>query len=87
MNADMQRDRQETHALIDLLPPGKLGAVRNLLEAFLGEDGDSLSSAEAKAIHDADEWSKRHEPIAHENVLAEFGLTTADWEQMSRERE
>ena len=85
MNVDTQLERQQTHALIDLLPPAKLGAVRHLLEAFLDEDSDTLSPAEAKAIAEADEWSKKHEAVAHEQVLAEFGLTVADWERMSRE--
>jgi hypothetical protein len=52
--------------------------VRNLLEAFLDEESDTLSPAEAKAIAEADEWSKYNEPIPHEQVLAEFGLSMAD---------
>ena len=85
MALDFQQERQQAHALIDQLPPAKLGAVRNLLEVFLEEDSDTLSPAEAKAISEADEWSKHNEPIPHEKILAEFGLTMADWEKMSRE--
>jgi hypothetical protein len=81
MSLDLQQERQQAHALIDLLPPARLGAVRNLLEAFLDEDSDTLSPAEAKA----DEWSRHNEPIPHEQVLAEFGISIADWEKMSRE--
>jgi len=84
MAPDLQQERQQAHALIDLLPPAKLGAVRNLLEVFLDEDSDTLSPAEAKAIAEADEWSRHNDPIPHEKVLAEFGLTMADWEQMGR---
>ena len=47
--------------------------------------GDTLSPAEVKAIAEADEWLKHNQPIPHEEVLAEFGLTMADWEKMSRE--
>jgi hypothetical protein len=82
---DPQQERQQIHSLVDLLPPAKLGALHNLLEVFLQEESDTLSPAEAKAIAEADEWSKHHEPIPHEQVLAEFGLTVADWEKMSRE--
>lgn len=85
MALDLQQERQQAHALLDLLPPAKLGAVRSLLEAMIDEDGDTLSPAEAKAIAEADEWSKHNDPIPHEQVLAEFGLTMADWEKMSRE--
>ena len=38
-----------------------------------------------QAVAAADEWSKHNEPIPHEQVLAEFGLTMADWEKLSRE--
>ena len=79
MSLDLQQERQQAHALIDLLPPA------NLLEVFLDEDGDTLSPAEARAIAEADEWSKHNEPIPHEQVLAEFGLSMADWEKISRE--
>jgi hypothetical protein len=49
------------------------------------EDRDTLSPAEAKAIAEADEWTKHNDPIPHEQVLAEFGLTVAEWERISRE--
>jgi hypothetical protein len=85
MSLDLQHERQQAHALIDLLPPAKLGAVRNLLEVFLDEDSDALSPVEAKAIAEAEEWSRHNELIPHEQVLAELGLSVADWEKMSRE--
>ncbi|MBN8733914.1 MAG: hypothetical protein J0L64_25480 [Acidobacteria bacterium] len=85
MALDLQQERQQAHALLDLLPPAKLGAVCSLLERMIDEDGDTLSPAEAKAIAEADAWSKHNEPIPHEQVLAEFGLTMADWEKLSRE--
>ena len=49
------------------------------------EHRDTLSPAEARAILEADEWSKHNDPISHEQVLTEFGLSLADWEKMSRE--
>lgn len=77
--------REHAHELIDQLDPGRLAAVVHLLEAFLDEDGDTLSPSEAKAIAEAEEWSRHNEPIAHEQVLADFGLTMDEWEKMSRE--
>lgn len=85
MALDLQQQRQQAHALLDQLPPAKLGAVHSLLEVMIDEDGDTLSPAEAKAIAEADEWLKHNQPIPHEQVLAEFGLSVADWEQISRE--
>jgi len=81
---DFQQERQQALALIDLLPPAKLGAVRNLLEVFVDEDCDAVSAAEANAIAEADEWSNHNEPIPHDQVLAEFGLSAAAWEKMTR---
>ena len=66
---------------------GQLAAVVHLLETMVspGEDGDALSNAERKAVAKADEWLKHNQPIPHEDVLAEFGLTMADWEKMGQE--
>ena len=74
--------------LLERLGPGQLAAVVHSLETMISpeEDSDTLSPAEAKAIAEADEWSKHNEPIPHEQVLAEFGLTMGDWEKISRER-
>lgn len=82
---DLLQERQQLHSLVDRLPPARLGAVRNLLEGILDEDRDTLSPAEAKAIAEAEESSKHNDPIPHEEVLAEFGLSMADWEKLSRE--
>jgi hypothetical protein len=80
-------DKQHAVELLERLGPSQLAAVVRLLETMISpeEDGDTLSPAEAKAIAEADEWSKHNEPIPHEQVLAEFGLSMADWEKMSRE--
>lgn len=77
--------REHASQVLDRLDPGRLAAVVHLLEAFPDEDSDTLSVAEQKAIAEADEWLKHNEPILHEQVLAEFGLTVADWERISLE--
>jgi hypothetical protein len=87
MTASSLEDK--AHELLGQLKPGKLAAVVHLLEVMVHdddiEDSDTLSAAEAKAIAEAEEWSKHNAPIPHEQVLAEFGLSMADWEKMSRE--
>jgi len=35
-------------------------------------------------VAEAREWLKHNKPIRHEEVLAEFGLTMADFERMGR---
>lgn len=87
----MAADKLESkaHELIGQLNAGKLAAVVHLLEVMVHDEDiderDTLSPAEANAIAEADEWSKSNAPIPHEQVLAEFGLSTAEWEKMSRE--
>ena len=83
----MAADIQHAHRLLDQLGPGQLAAVVHLLETMVPpeEDGDTLSNAERKAVAEADEWLKHNRPIEHEEVLAEFGLTTADWDKMGQE--
>jgi len=83
----MAIDKQHAHQLLDQLDPGQLAAVVHLLETMVppDEDGDTLSNAERKAVAEADEWLKHNQPIPHAEVLAEFGLTMADWEKMGKE--
>jgi hypothetical protein len=58
-----------------------------LLEVMVSreEENDTLSLAERNAISEADEWLKHNQPIPHERVIAEFGLTMGDWEKMINE--
>jgi hypothetical protein len=83
----MAADIQHAHHLLDQLGPGQLAAVVHLLETMVSpeEDRDTLSNAERKAVAEADEWLQHNQPIPHEEVLAEFGLTMADWEKMGQE--
>ena len=92
MAANTSEAKQHAHHLVDQLAPGQLAAVVHLLETMISpdmvspeEDADTLSNAERKAVTEADEWLKRNQPIPHEEVLAEFGLTMDDWEKMGQE--
>jgi hypothetical protein len=80
-------DRHHAHRLLDRLGSGQLNAVVRLLETMIApdEDGDTPSNAGRSAIAEADEWLKHNQPIAHEEVVADFGLTVADWEKMGDE--
>ncbi|MBI5283011.1 MAG: hypothetical protein HY858_15100 [Candidatus Solibacter usitatus] len=86
MNADT---RQQVHALIDQLPPVQLAAVQGLLEAMVDPvalslaqaplDDEPLTREESDALDRSEESLKHNKPIPHEEVLAEFGLTMADF--------
>ncbi len=83
----MASDVRHAHQLLDQLAPNQPAAVVHLLETIVSheEDRDSLRNSERKAIGEADEWLTQNRPISHENVLAELGVTSADWDKMAEE--
>jgi len=83
----MNTDRQHAHHLLDQLEPRALAAVVRLLEKIVSpeENRETLSNAERLALAEADGWLAHNKPIPHEEILSEFGITVADWENMGRE--
>ncbi len=84
MGTDVTQERQQAHALLDMLPEEKLTAVRSLLEVMLEPLSRSLASAQveeeeitpetAAALDRARASLARGEGIPHEDILREFGL-------------
>src|SRR5438128_1306852 len=73
--------RQQVHALLDMLPAEKLNAVRSLLEAMLDPNsGDEpLTEEDRRAVAASREWFKeKPEGISFEQVLADCGITLDD---------
>jgi hypothetical protein len=84
MDRDLSQERRQAHALLDLLPPAKLGAVCSLLEVMVDEgDGEELTEEDRVAIQVGLDSLKKHGPIPMDEVLADFGLTMADFEKMA----
>lgn len=85
MEPNLDQERREAHALLDLLPREKLNAVRGLLEVMVEPLSHSLALAaveeeeitpETAAALDRARASLAHgEGIPHEEILREFGLT------------
>ncbi len=81
----MAADKQHAHELIDQLAPRQLSEAVSLLERLLDPvaaaianapiDDEPLSAEDKKALDEAREWSKHNQPIPHEQVLAELGIT------------
>jgi len=84
MEPDLNQERREAHALLDMLPPAKLNAVRSLLEVMVEPLARSLSLAAAEqeeilpetaqALDRARNSLASGEGIPHEEILREFGL-------------
>jgi hypothetical protein len=79
--------REQAHLLLDQLGPGQLDAILHLLETMISpvDDDDTLGATDRQAIAEADQWLRDNKPIPNEEVLADFGLTMADWEKMGQE--
>jgi hypothetical protein len=79
-------EKQQAHDLIERLAPGQISALVHLLEVMTDPVGRSLANApvddepvteqEASEIAPARASLDRGEGIPHEQVLAEFGLTS-----------
>lgn len=90
MNADIQHAQQ----LLSYLAPDQVAAVVHLMEVMLDPvsralanappEDEEISEEEERAVAEAREWLRHNKPIPHEEVLAEFGLTMADFERMGQ---
>ena len=87
----MNETRQYAHRLIDQMPEAQLNGLVHFLETIIEPvvrdfplEDEEISAEEEQAVAEADEWLEHNKPIPHEEVLAEFGLTMADWERMGR---
>lgn len=84
MEANLNQQRQQAHALLDLLPADKLNVVRNLLEVMVEPLARSLARAPVEEEEVTPETAAdldraraslaRGEGIPHEDILREFGL-------------
>ena len=91
MNASVIHD---VHALVDQLQPVQLDALKGFLQSMLDPlssklalaplDDEPFTEEDRRAVAEADEWRKQNDPISLEDVLADFGLTLADWETMGK---
>jgi hypothetical protein len=87
-------EKQHAHELIDRMAPGQVAAVVSLLEVMLDPlartlasapyDDEPVSAEEAREVEAAKVSLARGEGIPHEKVLAEFGLTSEDFERLGR---
>jgi hypothetical protein len=85
MGTDVTQEREQAHALLDMLPQEKLAAVRSLLEVMVEPLSRSLASAPeeeeevppetAAALERARASLARGEGISHQDILREFGLS------------
>lgn len=83
--------RQQAHELIDRLAPSQVSAMVSLIETMLDPvsraianapvDDEQLTPECERSLTEASEWLKHNKGIAHEQVLAELGITQEEIEQ------
>ena len=86
MSLNLQQEREQAHAMLDRLPPAELGAVRSLLEVMVDdddEDDEEISEEDRVAIQAGLDSLNKNGGIPMEDVLADFGLTMADFKKMA----
>jgi len=84
MELNLNQERQQAHALLDMLPAAKLNAVRSLLEvmveplarslALAPVEDEEITAETAAALDRARVSLSRGEGIPHDEILREFGL-------------
>lgn len=84
MEPNLDQERRQAYALLDILPAEKLNAVRSLLEVMVEPLARSLALATveeeeitpetAAALDSARASLARGKGILHEDILREFGL-------------
>lgn len=75
----MASDREQVHGMLEAM----LEPRSSPLDTIPLED-EEISAGEERAVASALEWRKSNEPIPMEEVLADFGLTMADFERMGQ---
>ncbi len=90
----MNTDLQHAHKLLSHLAPDQVAAIVHLMEVMLDPvsralanaplEDEEISAEEEQAVAEGREWLKHNKPIPHEEVLADFGLTMADFERMGQ---
>jgi hypothetical protein len=90
----MANTKEHAHELIDRMAPGQIAVVVRLLEIILDPVAQSLAKApfedepigeeENLAVAASKTWLKNNQPIPHEDVLSEIGISPEDFERLGR---
>ena len=90
----MNADREHAQQLLNHLAPDQVAAVVHVMEVMLDPlsrklanapiEDEEISEEEERAVAEAREWLKHNKPIPHEEVLADLGLSPADFDRMGR---
>jgi hypothetical protein len=90
----MNADREHAQQSLNHPAPDQVAAVVHVMEVMLDPlsrklanatlEDEEIGAEEEQAVAEARDWLKHNQPIPHEEVLAEFGLTMADRERVGQ---
>ncbi len=93
MESNGDNEKRRAHELIDRLEPKQASAVVGLLESLVDPvsrairnapiDDEPVTAEEVEAVNQSREWLKHNQPIPHEQVLAELGITKEEIDSLS----
>jgi len=94
MRRAINSDLQHAQELLGHLAPDQIAAVIHLMKVMLDPVSRATANApvedevigedEERAVAEAREWLKHNNGIPHEELLAELGLSMADFDRMGR---
>jgi len=94
MEGNGDNEKRRAHELIDRLEPKQASAVVGLLESLVDPvsrairnapiDDEPVTAEEEEAVNQSREWLKHNQPIPHEQVLAELGITKEEIERFMK---
>ena len=92
MSTSIDQERDQAHTYLDQLPPTQLRAVGQLLRSMVGPsssawpnvplEDEPIGEDEERTVAEAREWRLHNDPIPNEDVLADLGLSSADFDRM-----
>ena len=92
MALDLAQERQQARAYLDCLRPEQVPAARKMLESMVSPldhllttapiDDEPVTAADRVAIEAANDPSKQSTAATTEDILADFGLTKDEFDQL-----
>ena len=92
MALDLAQERQRARAYLDCLQPEQVPAARKMLESMVSPldrllttapiDDEPVTAADRAAIEAANDPSIQSKAVTTEDILADFGLTRNEFDQL-----
>jgi hypothetical protein len=93
-NLHAEAGKERAHALIDQMDASQIPVAVSLLEKVVDPvayalanaplDDEPITAEEERAVAESKEWLKHNDPISHETLLAELGITPEELERSAK---